>query len=71
MNGNTDVNTVLAELISSHPELTVLNVSENLRLTDVSAALQLINLRTLTLSHTMEEAIASLGEGYSFRLSIV
>ena len=71
MNGSPDVNSVLAELISSHPELTVLNVSENLRLTDVSAALQLINLRTLTLSHTMEEAIASLGEGYSFRLSIV
>lgn len=70
MRAGTDVNAVFAEFVRSHPELTEVQAEGNSRLTDVSVLLELANLQRVSLSHTMEDAIASLGEGYSFRLNI-
>lgn len=70
MGAGADINAVFAEFVRSHPELTELQLTGNNRLTDVSVLLELPNLQSVRLSHTMEEAIASLGEGYSFQLNI-
>lgn len=70
MRAGTDVNAVFAEFVRNHPELTELQLQGNNRLTDVSVLLELSYLQSVRLSGTMEEAIASLGEGCSFRLDI-
>ena len=70
MKAGTDVNAVFAEFARNHPELTQLQLPGNNRLTDVSVLLELPNLQSVRLSRTMEEANASLGKGYSFRLNI-
>ena len=66
----TDVNVAFAKFIRNHPELEELQLQGNERLTHISALLELPNLQSVQLSHTMEEAIASLGTGYSFQLNI-
>ena len=63
-------NAVFAEFVLVHPELTHLQLSGNDRLTDVSVLLELPNLQSVRLSRSMEAAIASLGEGYSFQVNI-
>lgn len=70
MKAGTDVNAVFAEFVRSHPELTQLQLPDNDRLTDVSVLLELPNLQSVRLSRSMEAAIASLGQNYSFHLNI-
>ncbi len=56
--------------VAAHPELQALSVSENRQITDASCLLGLKDLREVWLSQDMTEAIASLGEGYTFELHI-
>ena len=70
MRAGTDVNGVFAQFVSNHPELQELQLQGNDRLTDVSVLLELPNLQSVWLSRSMEAAVASLGEGYNFRLIV-
>ncbi len=56
--------------VAAHPGLEYVSISWNQRITDVSCLLDLPELREVCLSRNMEEAIASLGTGYGFRLRL-
>jgi len=70
MKAGTDINGIFAEFIRTHMGLAKLHLTGNDRLTDVSVLLEMPNLQSVRLSRTMEAAIASLGEGYSFQLNV-
>ena len=56
--------------LEAHPALEVVTVAWNRQLTDVSPLLGLENLRQAVLSQDMQQALASLGQGYRFELQI-
>ena len=70
MKAGADINGIFAEFIRTHMGLAKLHLTGNNRLTDVSVLLEMPNLQSVRLSRTMEAAIASLGEGYSFQLNV-
>ena len=63
-------NEQLRAFVEAHPMLEQLDLRWNPQFTDLSCLLSLKELRQVWVSENMPEAIASLGEGYSFGLSI-
>ena len=63
--------TVFADFVRAHPELTRLWLPWNQALTDLTPLLELENLETVRISTDMRKAIASLdGQAYSFDLQL-
>ena len=63
-------NEQLRSFAAAHPMLEQLDLRWNPQLTDLSCLRELQHLRQVFVSSDMEQAVASLGEGYSFDLMI-
>ena len=63
-------NEQLKAFAEAHPELEQIQLAYNPRVTDLTPLLGLEHLREVYVSPDMEEAVASLGDGYGFDLRI-